>query len=92
MPADLDSVATELADFIRKEFLDGDPSAELTAATPLLGWGILNSMNTAYLATFIGTRYEVTVPPSSVTAANFRDIKSISAMIEGLREGRDALG
>jgi acyl carrier protein len=81
MPSDLTSVMHELEGFIRKEFLDGDPSAELSMSTPLLDWGILNSMNTARLTAFIRDRFGAVVPPSAVTAATFRDIASISSMV-----------
>jgi clorobiocin biosynthesis protein CloN5 len=91
MPSDPGSVVGELECYIRKEFLDADASAELSVTTPLLEWGILNSMSTAYLAGFIQDRFDVAVPPSAVTAANFRDIASISAMVTRLLERPDAV-
>jgi len=81
MPSNPTSITDELESFIRKEFLDDDQSADLTPEAPLLDWGILNSMNILRLTTFIRDRFGVAVPPSAVTAANFRDIASISSMI-----------
>lgn len=92
MPSDLASIMDELEGFIRREFLNGDMSAELSPATPLLDWGILNSMNTAHLAAFIRERFGAAVPPSAVTAANFRDIASISSMVATQTGLPDAVG
>jgi acyl carrier protein len=79
-------VRNELEKYIRDEFLDGDSSAELTATSPLLDWGVLNSMNTARLITFAGEQFGVNVPPQEVTPANFRDLGSITRMVLGLQE------
>lgn len=74
-------VIEELEWYVRKEFLQGDPSAELDAATPLLEWGILNSMNTAQLIAFVSERFDVAIAPQSVNAANFRDLASVAALV-----------
>ncbi|HEX6471612.1 MAG TPA: acyl carrier protein [Streptosporangiaceae bacterium] len=84
-------VRTELEQYIRTEFLDGDPSAELTATSPLLDWGVLNSMNTARVIAFAGERFGVTVPPREVTPANFRDLESLARLVCALR-GPDQAG
>ena len=83
---DFTQVRNELEKYIRDEFLDGDSSAELTETSPLLDWGVLNSMNTARLITFAGERFGVNVPPQEVTPANFRDLGSITRMVIGLQE------
>jgi acyl carrier protein len=77
-------VRHELETYIRAEFLDGDPSADLTATSPLLDWGVLNSMNTARLIAFAGERFGVPVPPQEVTPRNFRDLESITRLILAL--------
>ena len=41
-------------------------------------------MNTAILLTFIRDAFGVAVPPMSITATNFRDLQSISAMVRNL--------
>jgi acyl carrier protein len=75
-----DAVATLIA-FIREKFLSGDNGQELTESTPLLEWGILDSLSTAVLLKFIREELGVTVPPSAVDARNFKDVRSIAAMV-----------
>ncbi len=74
-------ISAELIGFIRDKFLGGDPKGELTETTPLLEWGVLDSLNTAVLLTHIRDGMGVTIPPVKVSARFFKDVRSISAMI-----------
>lgn len=80
----LDEVTPRITAFISESFLDGDPKGELTESTPLLEWEVLNSMNSALLLNFLREQLRVDVPLSSINAANFRDIASISKLVSGL--------
>jgi peptidyl carrier protein len=82
-------ISTLLLDFIRERFLDDDPASDLNERTPLLEWGVLNSMNTAQLLGFIREELGYDVPPASVNARNFRNVGAITAMLtDGLVEGK----
>ena len=77
---DRSEVVAELAEYVRIELL-GDHAAELGPTTPLLEWGILNSMNTARLLTHIRERHGVNVPPTLLVGSNFRDLSCIAEMV-----------
>ncbi|HEY0168701.1 MAG TPA: hypothetical protein VGB75_16770 [Jatrophihabitans sp.] len=79
-----DDVSERIEHFVRQRFLDDSEDQTLTATSPLLQWGILTSMNTAILLTFIRDAFGVAVPPMSITASNFRDLESISSMVRNL--------
>jgi acyl carrier protein len=79
-----DDVAERLELFVRQRFLDDSDDVTLTSTSPLLEWGILTSMNTAILLTFIRDAFGVTVPPMAITASNFRDLQGLSAMVRDL--------
>ncbi len=79
-----DEISARLLDFIRERFLDNDVKSDLDMHTPLLEWGILNSMNTAVLLSFIRDDLDSTVPPSSLNGRNFKDVDSITSMILAL--------
>jgi acyl carrier protein len=79
-----DEVSARLLSFIRDRFLDSDPHGELDETTPLLEWGVLNSMNTALLLNFVREEFGVAVPPPRINGRNFKDVRSISAMVRGL--------
>lgn len=83
---DRDQVIAELDRYVRDTFLDGDEDEGLTPQSPLLEWGVLNSMNTALLMTHVREHYGVLVPPTHITASNFRDLESIAGMVVGLSE------
>lgn len=85
---ELAAVMEEIDAYIRKEFLEGDSSVELTPASPLLEWGILNSMNTTRLASFVSERYDVTVSAQAMRTKNFRTIESVALMVLELRDRR----
>ncbi|HEX2049207.1 MAG TPA: phosphopantetheine-binding protein [Actinomycetota bacterium] len=71
--------------FVATHLLGDDERGELTGSTPLLEWGVLNSMNTARLLGFVRDELGVTVPPQDIVGANFRDIDAIADLIADLR-------
>jgi acyl carrier protein len=77
-------VLVAIEEFVRTELLHGDRSAELTARTPLLEWGVLNSMNIARLLTFIREQIGVTVPPQHIVGAHFRDLDAVADLTVSL--------
>jgi acyl carrier protein len=77
-----DTVAV-LRTYLMEEVLDG-PAMSLAADTPLLEWGILTSLSTMRLVSFIAKRFEVDVPAYEVTGQNFRDLDSIARLVESL--------
>lgn len=76
-----EDIAVQLISFIRERFLSGDPEGELDEDTPLLEFGILNSLNTATLIAYMRDQFDVTVPLVDVTAATFQNVGSLSDML-----------
>ncbi len=76
-----DEASARLLAFIRERFLSGDPQGELDETTPLLEWGILNSLNTAILIGYIREEFGTAVALEKVNAATFKNIRSISSML-----------
>jgi acyl carrier protein len=76
-----EKVSEKLITFIRNQFLDGDPGQQLDASTPLLEWGVLNSLNTVQLLTYIRDEFGVRVPPTEISARGFKDVNSITALV-----------
>lgn len=73
-----EQVVAKLRDYIRSTFLDGDPGEELDDTSPLLEWGVLNSLNAVRLVGFIRSELGVKVPAIAVNGDNFKDIRSIA--------------
>ena len=68
--------------YIEENHLDG--RAELEPDTPLLEWGVLDSLALADLLEFIEERFGVRVPTSEVTPEAFGTPASIGALVETL--------
>ena len=80
-------ISAELLDYIRANFLDGDPEGELDPDTPLLKLGILNSLRTALLVAHLGEEYGVQVPLIDVTADTFDSVRSLSEFVHEILAG-----
>lgn len=76
-----EELVSELLAFIRTEFLDGDAAGELTEETPLLAWGVLDSFKLARLLSFVEDGFGARIPAEQLSAGNFRDIRSIAAVV-----------
>lgn len=74
-------ITTQLLGYINEHFLDDDPTSDLNERTPLLDWGVLNSLNTAQLLVFIRDELGYDVPPARVSARNFANVHAISTML-----------
>ena len=61
-----------------------DSTVTIEPETPLLEWGILNSVSTVQLIGFIRERFQVDVPPEEVVGSNFKDLRSISQLLAQL--------
>jgi len=83
-----DKVMAVLMDYIQDRLLDGDQSVGLTTETPLLEWGILNSIETARLVSHIRTEFGVRVPPSRMVSKHFGSVEAIADLIGSLQEAR----
>jgi len=83
-----DDVCRLIGTYISEQFLDGSEDSGLKPDSPLLEWGVLNSMNTALLLAYIRNELGVTVPSTSITGRHFRDLNSITDMVCGLSRER----
>jgi acyl carrier protein len=76
-----EEISSKLTDYVREQFLGDSEISELSPDTPLLEWGVLNSMNTSILLTWIRVELGVAVPPTHITGRNFHSLESITDMI-----------
>jgi len=79
------TIISKLKNYISDEILDGR-DAGLDAHTPLLEWGIINSLEIARLATFIHSCFDVELPEDRLIASNLRDLTSIAGLILDVRK------
>jgi clorobiocin biosynthesis protein CloN5 len=83
-------MTAHLLTFVRKSFLSDDEEGELDEDTPLLEYGILNSLNTAMLIAHIRQEFGIAVPLADVTAESFKTVAALSSMLYERQSVADA--
>jgi acyl carrier protein len=76
-------VLDTLRSYVNERILQ-DSTVTIEPDTPLLEWGILNSVSTVQLIGFIRERFRVDVPPEEIAGRNFRDLRSITQLLAQL--------
>lgn len=80
-----ESVLAALTGFIEERVLRSS-DGELDATTPLLEWGVLTSMNIAWMVSFILEEFHLYIPPDRIVGANFKNLDTITRMVLSLRD------
>jgi len=74
-------IQVTVKDYILKEFLPGEDPAELTETTPLISGGILDSIATLKLVSFIEERYDITLAAHEADVEHLDSINAIARLI-----------
>ena len=69
-----------LKDYIFQEILDGKDIG-LDDSTPLLEWGIINSMEIARMLIFIEDRFRIGIPDNKISPQYFMSLSAISDLV-----------
>lgn len=73
-------LVNNLKSYISTEILDGQDIG-LDGSTPLIEWGILNSMEIARMVAFIHERFEVEIPGDKITIEHFQNLDALSELV-----------
>jgi len=68
--------------FILEEFLEGEAPEDLSESTPLLSSGILDSVATLKLITFLEEKFGISVAPSEADEDNLNTIAAIARLVQ----------
>jgi acyl carrier protein len=82
-----DRLITELRRFVADEFLGGKDEG-LDAATPLIDWGVIDSIAIVALRAFVLKRFGVDIPNAELKPSNLTSLGTIAALVERLQERR----
>jgi acyl carrier protein len=66
--------------YIEDQLLDA-LGTTIEPSTPLLEWGILNSLSTTRLVGFVHEKFGIHIPAEEMVGNNFRDLNSISRLV-----------
>ncbi len=80
-----EQVQQEIVDYVKREFLeDEDEELEVTAETPLISSGIVDSFSMVSLRTFLEKKYSVQIPDAKATPEAFDSIGGIIDLLSEL--------
>jgi acyl carrier protein len=79
-----DGVIPELREFISREFLNGKDEG-LDTTTPLIEWGLIDSIAIVSLRDFVSTRFGVEIPHSELKPSNLSNLATIASLVARLR-------
>lgn len=74
-----------IKDFILKEFLPGEDPGNLTPTTPLMSTGILDSLATLKLITFLEEEFNVQIEAHEADEEHFNTLEAICALVDSKR-------
>ena len=83
--AQTSTLAESLKKFILEEFLPGEDPSELTDSTELMTTGILDSIATLNLVTFIEEEFKIQVEPHEADEEHLNTIADICALVDSKR-------
>lgn len=83
----MDSIQSTVKAYILEEFLPGANADELTPTTPLIAGGILDSLATVRLVTFLEQQYGIEVQAHEVSADNLDTLELIAALVRRKQGG-----
>lgn len=74
------AVLEQLRKYIAEQVLDGKDIG-LDETSPLLEWGVINSIEIVRLLTFIRKQFAIEIPPQQMIADNFVNLGAIADII-----------
>ena len=77
----MDNVKTQIRDYILREYLPGESADNLSEDTPLRTSGILDSMATLNLVTFVETTFGIEIDAHETGVDQFDRIADIAALV-----------
>ena len=79
------SVGETVKQFILREFLPGEDADQLTDSTPLISSGILDSLATLRLSTFLEQEFDIQMQAHELDEEHIGSIAAIEQLIKAKR-------
>jgi acyl carrier protein len=78
--------AEDLKRYIVDHILDGRDGDDLTFESPLLEWGVIDSLTIVDLVDFVKTKFAIDLPASELNPRNLETIRSLTSLMERFRK------
>ena len=76
-----DEIKKMIIEYVKKEYLDEDDDTEVTADTPLISSGIVDSFSMVSLKTYLEKKFQIKLPDEDATPEAFDSVNNIIELI-----------
>jgi acyl carrier protein len=83
-----DDIRTTVLEYVKKEYLEEDDDREVTATTPLISGGIVDSFSMVSLKRFLERKYDIQIPDADASPQAFDTVVSIASLVERFQKIR----
>jgi acyl carrier protein len=77
----MEEITKVVRDYIIREYLEEGDEREITASTPLISGGIVDSFSMVSLLRFLEKKYSIHIPDAAATPEAFDTVQSIAALV-----------
>ena len=81
----MEEIVSSVKEFILREFLPGEDPDALTESTPLIAGGILDSLATLKLVSFLEERFKIAIAPHETDEEHVGTIADIVRLVQSKR-------
>ncbi len=78
----MEEIKKVVLEYVTEEYLE-DEDDELTAETPLISGGIVDSFSMVSLKRFLENKYNISIPDEQATPEAFDTVDKIAVLIQG---------
>lgn len=78
--------AEDVKRYIVDHILDGRDGDELTFESPLLEWGVIDSLTIVDLVDFVKAKFAIDLPASELNPRNLESIRAFTGLMERFRK------
>ena len=82
----MDELTNMVRDYVIKEYLEEGDEREITATTPLISGGIVDSFSMVSLKRFLERKYSIRIPDADATPQAFDTVQSIAEVVRRFRQ------
>jgi acyl carrier protein len=84
----MDELKTVILEYVKKEYLEEDDDRVLTASSPLITGGIVDSFSMVSLKRFLEWKYEIRIPDADATPDAFDSVDKIAVLVTRFRQAK----
>jgi acyl carrier protein len=82
----MDDLEQVILAYVKREYIEDGDDREVTATTPLISGGIVDSFSMVSLKRFVEKKYGIQIPDADATPAAFDSVNRIAQLVERFRQ------